>query len=124
MYLMVRMDGALLSGEWNEPLKAGGSEHPGGLIGQPGDLDGPRQFLHPLPEPKQDSNARAVHEGDAGAVNNELAGKHFVDLPLQVLHQAFDTMVVDVPRQGDGEHAIMGGVGNSHRENPLSFEGG
>ena len=48
----------------------------------------------------------------------------FVDLPLQVLHQAFDTMVVDVPRQGDGEHAVMGGVGNSHRENPLSFEGG
>ena len=29
-----------------------------------------------------------------------------------------------VPRQGDGEHAVMGGVGNSHRENPLSFEGG
>ena len=33
VYLMVRMDVALLSGEWNEPLKAGGSEHPGGLIG-------------------------------------------------------------------------------------------
>ena len=119
MYLMVRMVCTLLSGEGDQPLEPGSPQNPGGLLRQAGDLDGSVQLPHPLPQTEEDGDAGTVHKGDAGAVHNELAGEHLVNGLVQVLENPLDPVVVNLPRQGDGEDAVVGGIGDSHGKNPF-----
>ena len=97
----------------------GSPQNPGGLLRQAGDLDGSVQLPHPLPQTEEDGDAGTVHKGDAGAVHNELAGEHLVNGLVQVLENPLDPVVVNLPRQGDGEDAVVGGIGDRHGKNPF-----
>ena len=79
------------------------------------DLEGAPQSLHPLPETEEDGDARGVHEGDAAAVHHQGVGEDLVQLPVQVLQQAPDPVVVDLSGQSHGEVSVLCGVGHGHR---------
>ena len=68
-----------------------------------------------LAQAQEDGDAGAVHEGDSGTVYHHLPGQDLVQLLVQVLEQALDPVVVDVPGEGDGEYSVVGGVGDGHR---------
>ena len=95
--------------------KAALADREGKTRGQADDLDGALQLLHPLPQAEKHRDAGGVHKGQPRAVHDELAGEDLVDFPLQVPDEALYPVMVDVPLQGDGEHAVVGGVGDRHK---------
>ena len=87
-------------------MEPGGPQDPGGLFVESCDLEGPGQCLHPLAQAQEDGDAGAVHEGDSGTVYHHLPGQDLVQPLVQVLEQALDPVVVDVPGEGDGEYSV------------------
>ena len=98
----------------SEPGQARRPEHPPRLLRQVPDVDAPPQLLHPLPQAQQNGDARAVHKRHPRAVHHKLLGQQAVDLPLQLPNDPLHPMVVQLPGQGDGEGAVLDGVGNCH----------